>query len=213
MAAVERDPKDISAVLVTHEHSDHAQGVGPLLRRYGMPVWMTPGTASAIGFDAEFGIVNYGKEFMLGDIAVHPFPVPHDAREPVQFSFRAGGFRLGILTDTGHVTPHVASSLGDCDAVAIEFNHDLMTLQTGIYPEALKARVASDFGHLNNHQAAALLADIEHSGLRWVVALHMSEKNNSAELVDLAVRELRANSAFDFWLATQGTPSGWFSVD
>ena len=124
--------------------------------------------------------MHYGAEFSIGSIRVHPFPVPHDAREPVQYRFECDGLTLGILTDTGHISTHVAQTLAVVDAMAVEFNHDLETLNTGPYPQHLKARVGSNFGHLNNAQAAGLVNGLDDERLRWVVALHMSQQNNSA---------------------------------
>jgi phosphoribosyl 1,2-cyclic phosphodiesterase len=137
--------------------------------------------------------------------------VPHDAREPCQFVFRAGGRRLGMLTDAGCITPHMGERLAGCDALAVECNHDLETLQQGSYPDSLKRRVASRFGHLNNGQAAALLAQVGHCDLQWVVGLHLSEQNNSP----VRAREtLEAVLGPDqpLYLATQDQPTEWLSI-
>lgn len=213
MQQVDRTPEDIDAVLVTHEHSDHAQGVGAFVRRYKVPVHMTPGTAVATKFTGCYESVRHGVDIQVGDIIVTPFPVPHDAREPVQFTFSAAGSKLGILTDTGHASSHVTASLRECDALAIEFNHDLDTLQSGPYPATLKARVASNFGHLNNQQASQLVDELSHTGLRWVVALHMSEQNNSTAKIQSAMSKQCPTVGFDFQYAVQGKPSGWFDVN
>jgi phosphoribosyl 1,2-cyclic phosphodiesterase len=208
-----RDPSDISAVLVTHEHADHVQGLGPLRNRYDMPVWMTHGTATALDYDGDYEAVRYGVPIAIGDLAVEPFPVPHDAREPVQFAFASANRRLGVLTDTGHVTAHIVDRLRGCDAIALEFNHDFEMLMSGPYPDVLKTRVGSNFGHLNNAQAAELLRLVAHDALKWVVALHMSEQNNSHDAVGQSIEPLRATTGFGFTLARQGDPSDWHRVD
>ncbi|HMB72855.1 MAG TPA: MBL fold metallo-hydrolase [Gammaproteobacteria bacterium] len=218
MLAVERSPRDITAVLVTHEHSDHVAGLGPLLRRIERPLWATHGTAKSFAKSLgearahDYREVRYGAAFSIGGIDVCPFPVPHDAREPAHYRFAANGTTLGVLTDTGHVSSHVAETLCGVDALAVEFNHDLDSLNCGPYPAQLKARVGSNLGHLNNHQAAGLVEGLDHDRLRWVVALHMSEQNNSALHVDTSMAAVRERARFDFWMATQGTPTGWFEI-
>lgn len=209
-----RSPVDVSALLVTHEHSDHIQGVARFARRWGTPVYMTPGTASsrsATGI-ARLSTVNCHRDFQIENISVQPFPVPHDAREPCQFTFSGGGRRLGVLTDTGHITSHISDRLAGCDALAIESNHDLEMLRRGPYPAAIKARVASTVGHLNNSQAADLLEKIGHGDLQWVVALHISEQNNSRDGVRAALSSVLANGADTLHLAEQNTPSDWFEI-
>src|SRR5687767_7754486 len=153
---VGREPRDVSALLVTHEHADHAQGVAKFARRYNTPLWMTPGTASAVRGLARVEMLSSHRDLTIGEIHVQPYPVPHDAREPCQFTFAAGGRCVGLLTDAGHVTPHMLERLAPCDALAVEANHDLGSLQRGPYPDSLKHRVASKFGHLNNSQTTDL---------------------------------------------------------
>jgi phosphoribosyl 1,2-cyclic phosphodiesterase len=138
--AVDRQPRDVTAILVTHEHADHAQGVATFAKRYNTPLWMTPGTASAIPGLTRVHTLSSHRELAIGGISVRPYPVPHDAREPCQFTFAAAGRRLGMLTDAGHVTPHMYEQLASCDALALECNHDLESLQRGSYRVAEAAR-------------------------------------------------------------------------
>ena len=163
LARLGRTAADIDALLVTHEHADHIGGVARIARKHGIPVWMTAGTYSATRDRAfpEPTLFNCHSEFSIGAIEVMPMPVPHDAREPCQFVFHDGGHRLGILTDTGHVTRHVLEHLAGCDGLVIECNHDLHMLMRGPYPAAVKRRVAGDLGHLNNDQAAALVGRLD----------------------------------------------------
>jgi phosphoribosyl 1,2-cyclic phosphodiesterase len=213
LESLERHPRDVTAVLVTHEHTDHSQGVAKFARRYNTPLWMTPGTASAIPGLVRVQNLSCHRELKIGSISVQPYPVPHDAREPCQFVFAAGGRRLGMLTDAGHVTAHMYERLAECDALAIECNHDLPSLQRGSYPESLKARVASRFGHLNNAQTTELLGRLDPTRLQWVMGLHLSERNNSPEHVRAALRPALDKARYPLHLATQDAPSGWLSVD
>jgi phosphoribosyl 1,2-cyclic phosphodiesterase len=149
----------------------------------------------------------------IGAIRIEPFPVPHDAREPCQFVFVAGGRRLGLLTDAGHVTPHMLERLAGCDALAVESNHDLHSLRTGSYPEPLKARVASRFGHLNNAQTTELVGRLDQARLQWVAALHLSERNNSPEHVRAALGPVVSGARYPLHLATQDAATDWYPLD
>jgi len=212
IAAIGRSPEDLTALLITHEHSDHCRGLPALARRYGHKIYMTQGTASAIAHEGPFEPLNSHRPLNIGSILIEPFPVPHDAREPCQFVFSANGKRLGLLTDTGRITPHIEQSLDACDALALEFNHDVDRLMRGTYPAAVKARVASHYGHLSNAQAATLVSKFVGNGLQDVLALHISEQNNTPALVTHSVAETRSKSTFNFHLATQDTPTQWYEI-
>jgi phosphoribosyl 1,2-cyclic phosphodiesterase len=213
LEAVGRQPRDITAVLVTHEHGDHAHGVAAFVKRHNTPVWMTPGTASALPAITRVHHLSSHRSLTVGAIEVQPYPVPHDAREPCQFTFAAGGRRLGMLTDAGYVTPHMHERLFCCDALALECNHDLPSLQRGPYPETLKVRVASRFGHLNNGQTTELLRRLDSARVQWVIGLHLSERNNSPEHVRAALQPALEEARYPLHLATQDTPTPWLSLD
>ncbi|HZL94737.1 MAG TPA: MBL fold metallo-hydrolase [Vicinamibacterales bacterium] len=213
LRTLDRQPRDVTAILVTHEHADHAQGVAMFAKRYNTPLWMTPGTASAIRGLTRVQTLSSHRELAIGSINVRPYPVPHDAREPCQFTFAAAGRRLGMLTDAGHVTPHMYEQLTACDALALECNHDLESLQRGPYPESLKIRVASRFGHLNNGQTTELLSRLDSTRVQWIVGLHLSERNNSPEHVRAALQPALEKARYPLHLATQDAPTPWLVLD
>jgi phosphoribosyl 1,2-cyclic phosphodiesterase len=179
-------PQDLGAIVVTHEHEDHIGGVARFARKHGVPVWLTPGTLRGLeglfDTDVEVCLIRGYAAFAIRDMHIQPFPVPHDAREPAQYIFSDGARRLGVLTDAGHATVHMRRCLSGCDALFLECNHDPELLRTCDYPESLKARIASRFGHLDNSSAAALLQGLDRTRLQHVVAAHLSESNNRPEL-------------------------------
>lgn len=209
-------PADIDAILVTHEHSDHVAGVGPCSARHDIAVFATHGTALAMEATAKTRVsisrIDSHERFFLGDIEIQPFPVPHDAREPVQFVFSDGRHRLGLLTDTGHVTPHCIDMLSGCGALAIECNHDLGMLARGSYPPALKQRIAGRFGHLDNDASASLLAQLDQSRLQHVVAAHLSEQNNTPRLARMALAGALGVTAEWIGLASQDEGLDWREI-
>lgn len=207
-----REPSDIAAVLISHEHSDHVQGAEAFVRRYRTPVWMTAGTSAALAALPRTGLLNGRRALRIGSLRIEPYPVPHDAREPCQFVLASAGRRLGLLTDSGCVTPHMHDSLSRCDALALEFNHDVEMLYASAYPASVKARIASRFGHLSNEQSGAFLRTAGHPALQWVVALHLSERNNSPALVSARFEEALEGSKCSLHIATQGGPTGWCEI-
>jgi phosphoribosyl 1,2-cyclic phosphodiesterase len=203
-------PDELDAILVTHEHTDHIGGVAACARRYDLDVFLTYGTLGAAALDGvAIRVIDSHAPFAIGDVEVLPFPVPHDAREPAQFVFSDGGSRLGVLTDAGCVTPHMIEMLSGSDALVLECNHDSDMLASGRYPPPLKRRIAGRFGHLDNAAAAELLAQLDRSRLRHVVAAHLSQENNTPALATAALAAVLNCEPGWIGVADQDNGCGW----
>jgi phosphoribosyl 1,2-cyclic phosphodiesterase len=204
-------PDSVAAVLVTHEHADHVGGAASCAARFGWTIHASHGTSAAAGRLADAGVRHFDSHasFGIGDIEVHPYPVPHDAREPTQFVFSDGATRLGVLTDAGAITPHIVAMLKECAALVLECNHDAELLAKGRYPPSLKRRIAGGFGHLENGAAAELLGAVDKRRLSHVIAAHLSEENNTPDLARGALA--RALGCAPDWIgvASQAEGFGW----
>jgi phosphoribosyl 1,2-cyclic phosphodiesterase len=209
------DPARLSVILVTHEHGDHTRGVGAVARRFDLPVCLSHGTwhNSRLGKLSETRrFAAHDGRFRVGSLEVEPVPVPHDAREPIQFVFRHGQHAIGLLTDLGSLTPRVLAAYDGVDALLLECNHDPAMLASGPYPPSLQARVGGRFGHLANQQAAQFLASIHLGRLRHLVAGHLSEQNNRPELARAALQDVASGLDDRLSLLLQDQVSGWFDV-
>ncbi|MBI1394810.1 MAG: MBL fold metallo-hydrolase [Betaproteobacteria bacterium] len=209
-------PEDLSAIVVTHEHDDHVSGVGRLARQYRHGVWVTHGTVRGtprqVFRDVDVHLVEGYRSFTVGDLHIRPFPVPHDAGEPAQYVFSDGAARLGVLTDAGEATRHIEAMLSGCQAIAIECNHDRSMLADGPYPPSLKSRVSGRLGHLDNASAAGLVGAIDTSRLSHVVAVHLSQSNNTPELARSALADALGCSTDWIAVADQTEGLGWREV-
>ncbi len=209
-------PGQLQAIVVTHEHGDHIGGVARLARKFALPVFLTHGTLrSQNGALADLSAVteiNPHLPFSIGEVMVQPYPVPHDASEPVQYVFSDGVRRLGVLTDVGSSTPHIEATLNGCDALVLECNHDTDMLANSEYPYHLKQRVGGRFGHLNNFDAAALLARLDCGKLQYVVAAHLSHKNNTRELAVSALTRVLSGKKDRVVVATQNEGLEWCEI-
>ncbi|MFK8330174.1 MBL fold metallo-hydrolase [Pseudomonas sp. BJa5] len=173
----------LSAVLVTHEHADHVHGVGLLSRRYNVPVYLSRGTLRGMRKPVEAaGFLAAGETLQINGLGISAVGVSHDALEPLQYVFSDGRRRLGVLTDLGSYDAGLLDSYRGLDALVIEANHCLDLLGRGPYPRFLKLRVGGDYGHLNNHQAARLVSELDWQNLQHLVLAHLSSKNNQPQL-------------------------------
>ena len=215
LARIGLAPAELSGILVTHEHDDHAGQAYPFAAQHRLPVWLTHGTQVAlsesgkVAGDVDTRTIHGRDAFAIGDLEVRPYTVPHDAREPVQFVLSDGAFRLGVLTDIGTSTAHVEATLSGCDALVLECNHDYDMLWGGDYPKWLKERISGPFGHLSNAASEKLLAALDRSRLKHVFAAHLSHQNNRPELAREALA--RAMGCTPDWigLSTQEDGFAW----
>jgi phosphoribosyl 1,2-cyclic phosphodiesterase len=182
--------ESIRAVLVSHEHGDHVRGLAALHRAHGVAVHLNRLTASGLldrGIPAAaFNYFRTGVDFFVGPFTVHPFPVPHDALDPVGFVVSAAGCRVGIATDLGHPDPRVMERLRGCRALVLESNHDPLLLGNSGRPRSVKERILGGMGHLSNRSAAALLAEVASEALQDIFLAHLSEECNRPELARLS---------------------------
>jgi len=212
------EPCQVSALLVTHEHGDHACGAFEFAAAHRIAVYLTHGTLAALKAEGKvldgvaLSIVNGRQSFFVDGIQVLPFTVPHDAREPVQYVLSDGASRLGVLTDVGISTSHVEKMLSGLDALVLECNYDRDLLWNGGYPRWLKERIAGPFGHLDNRESERLLAALDRSRLKHVIGAHLSQQNNRPELARAALA--RALGCEESWIGIAGQDDGfaWRSI-
>jgi len=189
-------PGSLTAVLVSHEHQDHASGAERFSKVFGVPLVCTVETLEALDLSpihvAEWIPLEPGSLLDLAGVEVDAFPVPHDAARPVGFCVHGEGVRVGIVTDLGHATTLVVERLRGCHVLMVEANHDDRMLQGGPYPWHLKQRIGGRMGHLSNEEAALLIERVAEPECRAVILTHLSEKNNTPALArDAAARALQ----------------------
>ena len=184
-------PRRLSAIVLSHEHHDHARGLERFAVRHRVPVFSTPEALAALNLAPRhlgaWHAFTPGAAFEVDEVRIAPFAVPHDAANPVGFVLERGGTRVGIATDLGHATTLVLARLKGCHVLLVEANHDDDMLVRGPYPWALKQRIGGRLGHLSNEEAAALCAAAADEECRAVILAHLSEKNNTAALARAAV--------------------------
>ncbi len=193
MLAVGESPQSLTAIVISHEHCDHVTGLCTLAKKLKVPVYMT-GLAHQAFERAErdkheehpvIARCEYfkaGHAFQIGDIAVMPFTIPHDAADPVAFTFKVEGIKIGVVTDLGYMPYSVVQHIRNCDMLMIESNHDLEMLRIGPYPWSVKQRVMSRLGHLSNDALAEFFRSEYDGGAAFVVLAHLSEHNNHPEI-------------------------------
>lgn len=187
-------PRDLDAILVTHEHNDHISGIGVMSRGYDIPVYANEKTWAAMERalgrveEANKKLFRVGESFEINGVGVTSFAIPHDAACPVGYSLYTEGLKLSVATDMGHIDESVVDSICGSDIVLLEANHDLAMLQNGRYPAALKRRILGQFGHLSNDSSAQIAVRLLRSGTRAILLGHLSEENNLPDLAYAAVK-------------------------
>jgi phosphoribosyl 1,2-cyclic phosphodiesterase len=207
------DPAELTAILVTHEHSDHASGVAALSHRFNTPVYLSYGSLRSMP-DLDSALAkpfNSDETFAIDGVLVDAVAVPHDAREPTQFVLRSCSQQIGVITDVGHITPHVIDRFRGCTGLFMESNHDTDMLMRGDYPARLKRRISGALGHLSNEQASEFLGAVVHDGLSHVVVGHISEQNNSRTLLEETFERFRPRVGV-LQFATQDLGIEWAAV-
>lgn len=183
-----RDIRDVDALFVTHDHSDHSRSIGVFQRKFGMPVYITRKTLAAVNRGSKIGLLNEVRYFTAGEVCtvkgvqIHSIPTPHDSADGVAFVVDDGTHRVGILTDLGHVFEGLKEVLRSLDAVILESNYDEKMLDSGPYPYHLKDRIRGLGGHISNREAAELLNECAPPQLKWACLCHLSHENNSPEI-------------------------------
>lgn len=223
LAAIENDLHRLDGILISHEHNDHCSGLPQVLSLWKAPLYVSEPTMDALrrNLPGTLGkrlrgveTIHAGQRFTIGDIEVHAFAIPHDAVDPVGFTFRCHGVKLALVTDLGYMPELVKVHLRDSDCLALESNHDLDMLKVGPYPWVVKQRVLSRTGHLSNHAVSEYLSDPDgfDARARYLVLAHLSQENNNPHLARLSAEEALgrrpAEAAFSgqLLIASQDTP-------
>jgi phosphoribosyl 1,2-cyclic phosphodiesterase len=223
LAAIEKDLDRVDGILVTHEHGDHCSGLPQMLGLWKAPLYVTEQTMDALQRALPERLekrlrgvetIHAGQRFCVGDIEIHPFQIPHDAADPIGFTFRTDGVKMVLVTDLGYMPELVKVHLREADCLLLESNHDLDMLKVGPYPWVVKQRVLSRTGHLSNHAVSEYLADPDgfDAQARYLVLAHLSQENNNPDLARLSAEEALgrrpAECAFhgELLVAQQGTP-------
>jgi len=200
-------PEDLDAILVSHEHTDHIQGVGVLSRRFNLPVYMSSKTEKAavskLGTVRVIKNFECGSPFIINDLSIHPFSISHDAKDPSGFTVNQNGTKIGIATDLGIATSMVKEHLKGCSLLILEANHDEDMLINGPYPWPIKQRIKGRTGHLSNEASKNLLKELQHDRLKYVILAHLSQTNNTPQkaLSEVSRAITRCNAQLD--VATQ----------
>lgn len=222
LAKVNIKLSEISAIFVTHEHSDHVKGIGVISRNDEIPIYCTNGTKEGICRLGGMGEIDKSllhtvaadKEYLVGDLCIHPFTVSHDAKEPVAYTVQCSGKKIGIVTDLGCYDDYIVQNMKGCHSILVEANHDINLLQVGSYPYYLKQRILSNKGHLSNELCGRLIDALLHKDISNIILGHLSKENNYDKLafetvkceIDLSASDYKSND-FNISVAARTTPS------
>lgn len=200
LESIEVDPKNIDAILVTHEHSDHVKGVGILSRRFNLPIYANNNTWESMKKDMgkindeNIKIFKTGEKFNIEDVVVEPFNIHHDASEPVGYCLYHDKTKISLLTDTGHVDNDIKCKVKNSNLLLLEANHNVQMVETGSYPWSLKRRILGENGHLSNETAGKIIADVYTDDLKIILLAHLSQENNFPELAYETVKGIMNES-------------------
>lgn len=226
LLSVDVHPEEIKGIFITHEHSDHVSGLGVLSRKYHIPIYGTKETLGAIQEMKNLGEIETSlfhpilpdEPVYIEDLKINPFSIPHDASNPVCYTFECEGHKAGVATDLGTYNEYIISRLEGCEILLLEANHDINMLQVGAYPYNLKRRILGDKGHLSNDNSGRLLCDLIQSGLKYIFLGHLSKENNYPELAyetvkyELETNGLLPSEEISIWVAKRDQPSQFVSV-
>jgi phosphoribosyl 1,2-cyclic phosphodiesterase len=209
-------PETCTAIVISHEHTDHVSGLNKLAVELKCPVYITDGTRDALEWSSKLPRCDFfrvGERFIIGDIEISPFAIPHDAADPAAFTFAAEGLKIGLVTDLGYIPELVKQRVRECHCLIFESNHDLDMLKLGPYPWYVKQRVMSRQGHLSNFATSQFLSEEFDGHAQALVLAHLSETNNHPEIARLTALEAlsrRSSPPPELHLASQTVPSKMF---
>lgn len=212
------DINTIDGILITHEHSDHVKSLATLSKKYNLPIYINKETYNALAEQKEkidinnINFFNFSNNFFVGDIEIHPFPIPHDAANPCGFNILYNTDKISIATDLGHITPEIMSNLEKSKFILLESNYDPNTLKCSQYPYYLKERISGPNGHLSNETAGKVISHLMDFGLETAMLGHLSKENNFPELayktvMDEIIYNNKTNSSINLSVATRFSPT------
>lgn len=211
------DPASLRGIVISHEHSDHVKGAGPVSRALDIPVYINKPTYARVKnvIGKIKNLINFetGSTFTMNGISINSFSISHDCADPCAFVFEHDGRKLGFVTDSGTVTMLITEKLKGVDYLVIESNHDPEMLKAGPYPWKLKQRIASRSGHLSNEASVELVGNILHSDLQGVTFAHLSKTNNNPHVVDVTARSVLEKGGTPFCVASQDMPGGVITIE
>jgi len=212
------DPFSVTAMLLTHEHDDHSKSIFSVASKYNLPIFLTHGTYKMCKKKInknkvnKFIFINFLEDFKIGKIKITPIPVPHDAREPVQFKFEYSNKKIAIISDLGFGNQMLIDQIKNVDALILESNHDDNLLAKSKYPKSLKDRISGKYGHLSNTESAKILDLINTKNLLWLGASHLSKENNTSDLVKNSWRKVLKNNSIGINIIEQDNVTNWVSI-